>query len=158
VLLVAAGFEVSGGAGEIVGGGGSGCPGSIVARIPFSASLVGDGDPLKGNLSAFVKGSSSSFAKGGVPTFIGAAGRSGGMPALMIVVTMKRAPSSGAHNRASQRILAIAKSLLTSIRAQNKLRPLALQSPTAYGDNIELRMKALPAPVALRTALSLEGE
>ena len=63
-LLVAAGFKVRGGAGEIVGDSGSGCLGSIVARFALSASLVGAGDPLKGNLSAFASGLSSSSIAG----------------------------------------------------------------------------------------------
>ena len=103
---------MSGGSGEIVWGGAAACSTSIAVSFLLSASLLGYLGPLKGNLSAFVGDESSFFSEGVAPTVVCVVtGRSGGVPALMIVVRIKRAPTSGAHNRASQTILGIAASL-----------------------------------------------
>jgi hypothetical protein len=115
VVLVAVGFEVSGGASEIVGSDCPGRSGSIVARFALSALLLGDGDPLKGSLSAFANGLSSSSMMGAAAAVWDVMGLAGVVLASMMVVqTTKRAPTKGAQSRTSQRILAIAKSLSAS--------------------------------------------
>jgi hypothetical protein len=113
VLLVATCFDASDGVGEIAGGGGAVCSTWVGTSLVVSASLSRDPSSLKGNLSAFVRGVSSLLeTEGVVSTAVSVvAGRTDGVPALIIVVRMKRAPTRGAHSRASHIILGIAAGL-----------------------------------------------
>jgi len=109
--LPGAAVDGSGGASEIARGGGVST--SIVAKFLLSRSIVGIAGSFRGNLSALAIGAPPSLLDV-VSTDSAEAVLSGGTPALMIVVRIKRAPSSGAHKRASQVILGIAAALWES--------------------------------------------